>query len=89
MNRAVAHGRAFGPDAGFAVLEGVDAASLRSSALLPSVRGDLLERAGRYGEAADAFDEAAALTRNEGERTVLRRRADENRARVGSTAPRS
>ena len=46
---------------------------------MPSVRGDLLERAGRHADAASAFDEGAALTRNEGERRVLRRRAEENR----------
>jgi hypothetical protein len=33
-------------------------------------------------DAADAFTEAAGRTRNEAERTVLRRRADENRAHV-------
>jgi predicted RNA polymerase sigma factor len=49
--------------------------------MVPSVRGDLLERAGRHVEAAEAFGEAAVRTRNEGERRVLRRRAEENRAR--------
>src|SRR6185503_1059937 len=43
VNRAVAHGRAFAPDAGLAVLAGVD---LGDSPLVPSVRGDLLEHAG-------------------------------------------
>jgi RNA polymerase sigma factor (sigma-70 family) len=81
VNRAVAHGRAFGPDAGLAVLAEVDADALDGSPLLPSVRGDLLERAGRHAEAADAFTQAAAVTRNEGERAVLRRRADVNRTR--------
>jgi RNA polymerase sigma factor (sigma-70 family) len=79
VNRAVAHGRAFGPDAGLAVLEALDAAALGSSPLVPSVRGDLLERAGLYAKAADAFAEGAALTRNEGERAVLHRRAAVNR----------
>jgi RNA polymerase sigma factor (sigma-70 family) len=78
VNRAVAHGRAFGPDAGLAVLAGLDAGALRGSPLLPSVRGDLLERAGLHAQAADAFTEAAALTSNEGERSVLARRAQEN-----------
>jgi predicted RNA polymerase sigma factor len=36
-----------------------------------------LERAGRRDEAAAAFREAAALTRNEDERALLSRRADE------------
>ena len=79
-NRAVAHGRAFGPDAGLAVLSAVDAAALGDSPLVPSVRGDLLERAGRHAEAADSFTAAAALTKNAGERTVLTRRAEDNRA---------
>jgi RNA polymerase sigma factor (sigma-70 family) len=82
VNRAVAHGRAFGPQAGLAVLAGIDAASLGDSALLPSVRGDLLERAGQHAQAGEAFTEAAARTRNESERAVLQRRAELNLARV-------
>ncbi len=77
VNRAVAHGRAFGPAAGLAVLDRVDPADLGPSHLLPTVRGDLLARADRPGEAAAAFEEAASLTRNESERTVLRGRAAE------------
>jgi RNA polymerase sigma factor (sigma-70 family) len=83
VNRAVAHGRAFGPGAGLAVLEGLHA-ELGDSPLVPSVRGDLLERAGLHADAAAAFTEAAARTRNEAERTVLERRADENRAHVSN-----
>jgi len=81
VNRAVAHGRAFGPDAGLAVLADLDARSLGDSPLLPSVRADLLERAGLHPQAAEAFSEAAARTSNAGERAVLHRRAEENRAR--------
>ncbi len=84
VNRAVAQGRAFGPDAGLAVLAGLDAAALADSPVLPSVRGDLLERAGRHAEASEAFAAAAGLTRNEGERSVLRRRADVNLARAST-----
>lgn len=80
VNRAVAHGRAHGAAAGLGVLDAVDGSLLGDSPLLPSVRGDLLERAGRRAEAAAAFEEAASLTRNEGERRVLLRRAKENRA---------
>lgn len=86
MNRAVAHGRAFGPDAGLAVLAGLDPGVLGDSPLVPSVRGDLLERAGLHAHASEAFTEAAACTRNEGERAVLRRRAELNRVR-GSGEP--
>jgi predicted RNA polymerase sigma factor len=81
VNRAVAHGRAYGPGAGLAVLEEVDADSLGDSPLLPSVRGDLLERAGLHASAGEAFTEAASRTANAGERTVLQRRADQNRWR--------
>jgi predicted RNA polymerase sigma factor len=82
VNRAVAHGRAFGPDAGLAVLNDLDAQALGDSPLVPSVRGDLLERAGQYAEAGAAFAEAAAHTRNQSERAVLHRRAELNRLRV-------
>jgi predicted RNA polymerase sigma factor len=85
VNRAVAHGRAFGPGAGLAVLEELDAGVLGDSPLVPSVRGDLLERAGLHAEASKAFAEAAARTRNEGERAVLRRRAELNRTRVSTS----
>ena len=76
VNRAVAHGRAFGPAAGLAVLEEVDAGALGESPILPSVRGDLLERAGHHAQAGEAFTEAAARTRNESERAVLLGRAE-------------
>jgi RNA polymerase sigma factor (sigma-70 family) len=76
VNRAVAHGRAFGPDAGMAVLDAVDGhKALAGSHLVPSVRGDLLERAGRTAEAAAAFREAASLTDNAAERALLTDRA--------------
>ena len=81
VNRAVAHGRAFGPDAGLAVLADLDARDLHGSPLLPSVRGDLLERAWLHQEAAEAFTEAATLTSNESERAVLQGRAEDNRSR--------
>jgi RNA polymerase sigma-70 factor, ECF subfamily len=76
LNRAVAVGRAFGPDAGLeliARLEGEKA--LERYHLLPAVRGDLLERAGRVQEARAAFARAASMTENERERAVLLERA--------------
>jgi RNA polymerase sigma factor (sigma-70 family) len=82
VNRAVAHGRAFDPGAGLAVLDELDADTLGDSPLAPSVRGDLFERTGRHADAAQAFTEAAARTRNESERAVLKRRAEENRRRA-------
>jgi RNA polymerase sigma factor (sigma-70 family) len=77
VNRAVAHGRAFGPDAGLAVVEAIDETQLPESHLLLSVRGDLLARAGRAEEAVTAFRGAAARTRNESERALLLARAAE------------
>ena len=71
----VAHGRAFGPDAGLAVLDAVaDAAG--TSYTWHAVRGDLLSRDGRPAEASQEFRTAASLTRNEAERLLLLRRAD-------------
>ncbi|MBJ7354397.1 MAG: RNA polymerase sigma factor [Thermoleophilaceae bacterium] len=81
LNRAVAVGMASGPEAGLRVLDAIaDDPALAEYHLLPSVRGDLLEKAGRGGEAAEEFDRAAAMTRNEREREVLSRRRDELRA---------
>jgi RNA polymerase sigma factor (sigma-70 family) len=80
VNRAVAHGRAFDPGAGLAVLDDIPPDALGDSPLIPSVRGDLLARAGLHADAAEAFDEAARRTRNGGERTVLEKRAAESRA---------
>jgi RNA polymerase sigma factor (sigma-70 family) len=82
VNRAVAHGRAFGPGAGLAVLDELDADTLGKSPLVPSVRGDLLEHARLHADAAEAFTEAAARTRNQGERALLQRRAADNRGQV-------
>jgi RNA polymerase sigma factor (sigma-70 family) len=81
VNRAVAHGRAFGPDSGLAVLAAIGPGALRDSPLVPSVRGDLLERAGRHAEAVEAFTEAASRTRNASERALLERRAAANLSR--------
>jgi RNA polymerase sigma-70 factor (ECF subfamily) len=80
VNRAVAVGFAFGPEAGLAVLDAADAPA--DWHLAHSVRGDLLEKAGRREEARDAFLAAGRLTRNERERALLASRAC--RARTGS-----
>jgi len=76
LNRAVAVAMAFGPAAG---LELVDRLApepyLNSYHLLPSVRGDLLFKLGRFGEAQTEFARAAVLTRNARERELLLDRA--------------
>ena len=76
LNRAVAVSMAFGPAA---ALELVDALcgepKLKSYALLPSVRGDLLEKVGRFDEARTEFSRAAGLTQNARERKLLLGRA--------------
>ncbi|HET8565598.1 MAG TPA: RNA polymerase sigma factor [Solirubrobacterales bacterium] len=76
LNRAVALGMAFGPEAGLALLDEIaDEPALASYHLLPSVRADLLEKAGRTKEAASEFKRAADLTSNTSERDLLLRRA--------------
>ena len=62
----------------------MDADALGDSPLVPSVRGDLLERAGLHADAVQAFTEAAAHTQNEGERALLQRRAEQNLARAST-----
>ncbi|HKH65056.1 MAG TPA: RNA polymerase sigma factor [Solirubrobacterales bacterium] len=77
LNRAVALGMAFGPEAGLELIDQIkDEPALRTYHLLPSVRGDLLEKAGRPEEAATEFQKAATLTQNEQERELLLRRAE-------------
>jgi RNA polymerase sigma factor (sigma-70 family) len=76
LNRAVAVGRAFGPEAGLALLKTIEGErALAGNHLLPSVRADLLERAGRGAEAAAEFFRAAELTENARERELLLGRA--------------
>ncbi len=77
INRAVAHAMVFGPEAGLEILDGLaDEPSLAAYHLLPAVRGDLLERAGRHPEASAAFHRAAELTQKSREKSVLLARAD-------------
>ena len=78
LNRAVAYAMAFGPAAGLDLVDTLRREpKLKGYHLLPSVRGDLLSRLGRLGEAGDEFRRAAALTRNQREKSLLLRRADE------------
>jgi RNA polymerase sigma-70 factor, ECF subfamily len=76
LNRAVAISMAEGPAAGLALADTLLAEpSLQGYHLLPSVRGDLLFKLGRFEEARVEFERAASLTRNERERSFLRERA--------------
>jgi predicted RNA polymerase sigma factor len=76
LNRAVAVAMAFGPQAGLDVVDKLIAEpALAGYHLLPSVRGDLLFKLGRLGEAKAEFEKAAALTRNEREKAFLEGRA--------------
>ena len=76
LNRAVAVGMAFGPQAGLELVDALVAdGALAAYHLLPAVRGDLLAKLGRAEEARAEFTRAAQLTRNERERGVLLARA--------------
>jgi RNA polymerase sigma factor (sigma-70 family) len=76
LNRAVALAMLFGPAAGIEIVDALrEEPALKTYHLLPSVRGDLLRKLGRFGEARAEFEAAAALTRNERERKLLLDRA--------------
>ncbi|HEX4649120.1 MAG TPA: RNA polymerase sigma factor [Steroidobacteraceae bacterium] len=82
LNRAVAVAMAYGPAAGLELADRLEEeGSLRSYHLLPSVRGELLARLGRYQEAHSEFERAATLTRNAREAGLLRDRAAECRGK--------
>jgi predicted RNA polymerase sigma factor len=76
LNRAVAVGMAVGPAEGLAIVDelaGVEA--LAGYPQLPAVRGDLLAKLGRAGEARAEFERAVRLSRNAPEREIFRARA--------------
>ena len=76
LNRAVAVGMAYGPAAGLEIADALlDEPALVAYHFLPSVRGDLLAKLGRFAEAGVAFTQAASLARNERERALLLARA--------------
>lgn len=76
LNRAVAHGMAFGPAAGLALADELQADdALKAYHLLPAVRGDLLQKLGRLDEARAAFERAAGMTANRREKDFLLGRA--------------
>jgi RNA polymerase sigma-70 factor (ECF subfamily) len=76
LNRAVAIGMAYGPAAGLELVDELKGEpALKDYHLLPSVRGDLLNKLGRLEEAGVEFQRAASLTRNSRERELLLQRA--------------
>jgi RNA polymerase sigma factor (sigma-70 family) len=78
LNRAVALSMAFGPATGLELVDELaDEPSMQQYHLLPSVRGDLLAKLDRPGEARVEFERAAALTGNSRERELLLKRAAE------------
>ena len=77
INRAVAVGMAFGPMQAITIVDALkDEPRLKGSHLLPTVRGDLLQKLGRNAEARAEFRRAAELTGNDRERTLLLARAE-------------
>ncbi|MEV0411521.1 RNA polymerase sigma factor [Streptomyces sp. NPDC050448] len=76
LNRAVAVSMAEGPDAALPLVDALAREpALHAYHLLPSVRGDLLERLGRKEEARAEFERAASLTRNTRDQALLLGRA--------------
>jgi RNA polymerase sigma factor (sigma-70 family) len=75
LNRAVAVGKALGPAAGLEIADDlVGVPALASYHLLPAVRAEFLTQLGRVDEARVELERAITLTRNEGERRLLRAR---------------
>jgi predicted RNA polymerase sigma factor len=76
LNRAVAISMASGPALALALVDDLlGEPSLRHYHLLPSVRAELLRKLGRTAEARSELERAAALTSNQRERELLRKRA--------------
>jgi RNA polymerase sigma factor (sigma-70 family) len=88
LNRAVAVSMAFGPTAALEIVDGlISSPHMKSYHLLPSVRGDLLDKLGRHEEARVEFERAASMTQNEKESEFLLGRAREQMQRLTRPAP--
>jgi RNA polymerase sigma factor (sigma-70 family) len=78
LNRAVAVGMAEGPAAGLEALDAIARLAADSALagyhLLPSVRGDLLMKLGRFTEAREEIQRAIAMTQNLREQELLTER---------------
>ena len=78
LNRAVAVGMADGPDVGLEALDEIaDDPALAGYHLLPSVRGDVLMKLGRFAEAREEIERAMAMTENLRERQLLERKLEQ------------
>jgi RNA polymerase sigma factor (sigma-70 family) len=76
LNRGVAVSMAYGPEAGLAIVDAIaEEPAMKDYHLLPSVRGDLLQKLGRLEEAGQEFRRAAEMTENARERALLLDRA--------------
>ena len=76
LNRAVAHGMAFGPERGLALAgKLLEHPALAAYPFLPAARADFLDKLGRLDEARQEYERAAALTHNEREKALLLERA--------------
>jgi RNA polymerase sigma factor (sigma-70 family) len=88
LNRAVAVGMAYGPAAGLNAVDPLqNDPALSSYHLLPSVRGDLLKKLGRWDEACVEFERAASMTRNARERNLLLERVRACREELSARIP--
>jgi RNA polymerase sigma factor (sigma-70 family) len=78
LNRAVAIGMAQGPAAGLDAVNAIDGlgtdSALAGYHLLPSVRGDLLMKMGRFTEAREEIQRAITMTQNLREQELLTER---------------
>ncbi|GGM91586.1 RNA polymerase sigma factor [Lentzea pudingi] len=78
LNRAVAVSMAQGPEAALPIVDALASAdTFKDSHQLPGVRGELLRRLGRFGEARTELEQAIRLCGNEREREVLTRKLAE------------
>ncbi|HEY1675227.1 MAG TPA: DUF6596 domain-containing protein [Streptosporangiaceae bacterium] len=84
LNRAVAIGLRDGPAAGLDALAPILAdPALATYGYLSAARADFLRQLGHWPEAAQAYEEALALTGNQAERAFLTQRLTEVRAHRG------
>ncbi|HEV8481607.1 MAG TPA: RNA polymerase sigma factor [Candidatus Eisenbacteria bacterium] len=76
LNRAVAHGMAFGPEQGLLLADRLEKhPALAAYHLLPATRAEFLSQMGKREEARAEWRRAASLTHNEREKKLLLERA--------------